>query len=149
MANKIIISCAITGSIHTPTMSDALPITPDQIRSWREHINARVARDAGFAYQSFVRLKLIAAYDFVARILVRLSGSTPQSLPAQAIAHIVDAWALKSRNSYAEPDGLMLRQRRRRPNLSPQGHGFCWHSTSNTASAACISSSKGSTGCTK
>ena len=28
---KIIISCAITGSIHTPTMSDALPITPDQI----------------------------------------------------------------------------------------------------------------------
>src|SRR6202044_3959826 len=31
MANKIILSCAITGSIHTPTMSDALPITPDQI----------------------------------------------------------------------------------------------------------------------
>jgi uncharacterized protein (DUF849 family) len=29
--NKIVISCAITGSIHTPTMSDALPITPDQI----------------------------------------------------------------------------------------------------------------------
>jgi len=29
--NKVIISCAITGSIHTPTMSDALPITPDQI----------------------------------------------------------------------------------------------------------------------
>ena len=29
--NKIIISCAITGAIHTPTMSDALPITPDQI----------------------------------------------------------------------------------------------------------------------
>jgi len=31
VANKVIISCAITGSIHTPTMSDALPITPDQI----------------------------------------------------------------------------------------------------------------------
>ena len=30
MANKLIISCAITGSIHTPTMSEA-PITPDQI----------------------------------------------------------------------------------------------------------------------
>ena len=30
-AEKIVISCAITGSIHTPTMSDALPITPDQI----------------------------------------------------------------------------------------------------------------------
>ena len=28
---KVIITCAITGGIHTPTMSDALPITPDQI----------------------------------------------------------------------------------------------------------------------
>src|ERR1700674_1998782 len=30
-SNKVIISCAVTGSIHTPTMSDALPITPDEI----------------------------------------------------------------------------------------------------------------------
>ena len=28
---KVIISCAVTGSIHTPTMSPYLPITPDQI----------------------------------------------------------------------------------------------------------------------
>jgi uncharacterized protein (DUF849 family) len=28
---KVIISCAATGGIHTPTMSDALPITPQQI----------------------------------------------------------------------------------------------------------------------
>ena len=30
---KVIISCAITGGIHTPTMSAALPVTPDQIAS--------------------------------------------------------------------------------------------------------------------
>ena len=29
--NKVIITCAVTGSIHTPTMSPYLPITPDQI----------------------------------------------------------------------------------------------------------------------
>ena len=29
--NKIIISCAVTGSIHTPTMSPWLPVTPDEI----------------------------------------------------------------------------------------------------------------------
>jgi uncharacterized protein (DUF849 family) len=29
--HKIIISCAITGSVHTPTMSEYLPITPSQI----------------------------------------------------------------------------------------------------------------------
>ncbi len=31
MPDKVIISCAITGAIHTPSMSDALPITPEQI----------------------------------------------------------------------------------------------------------------------
>ncbi len=31
LSNKVIISCAITGSIHTPTMSPYLPVTPDEI----------------------------------------------------------------------------------------------------------------------
>ncbi len=31
MAKKVIITCAVTGSIHTPTMSEYLPITPSEI----------------------------------------------------------------------------------------------------------------------
>ncbi len=31
MSGKVVISCAITGAIHTPSMSDALPITPEEI----------------------------------------------------------------------------------------------------------------------
>jgi uncharacterized protein (DUF849 family) len=31
MPSKVIISCAVTGSIHTPSMSDYLPITPEEI----------------------------------------------------------------------------------------------------------------------
>lgn len=31
MKNKVIISCAVTGAMHTPTMSDALPVTPAEI----------------------------------------------------------------------------------------------------------------------
>jgi len=31
MARKVIITCAVTGSIHTPTMSPHLPVTPDEI----------------------------------------------------------------------------------------------------------------------
>ena len=31
LKNKIIITCAVTGSIHTPTMSKALPVTPAEI----------------------------------------------------------------------------------------------------------------------
>ena len=33
MARKIIITCAVTGSIHTPTMSPHLPLTADEIAS--------------------------------------------------------------------------------------------------------------------
>jgi uncharacterized protein (DUF849 family) len=31
--SKIIISCAVTGAVHTPSMSPYLPVTPDQIAS--------------------------------------------------------------------------------------------------------------------
>jgi uncharacterized protein (DUF849 family) len=31
--NKIIITCAVTGAIHTPSMSPYLPVTPDEIAS--------------------------------------------------------------------------------------------------------------------
>ncbi|MBX3593770.1 3-keto-5-aminohexanoate cleavage protein [Sphingomonas sp.] len=31
MKNKVVITCAITGGIHTPTLSDALPYTPEDI----------------------------------------------------------------------------------------------------------------------
>ena len=30
-SNKVIITCAVTGSIHTPSMSPHLPVTPDEI----------------------------------------------------------------------------------------------------------------------
>lgn len=43
-ANKVIVTCAVTGSIHTPTMSDHLPITGDQIAA-----EAVAAAEAGAA----------------------------------------------------------------------------------------------------
>ncbi|MDB5572301.1 MAG: prokaryotic protein of unknown function [Hyphomicrobiales bacterium] len=43
-SNKVIITCAVTGSIHTPTMSDALPLTPDEIAQ-----QAIAAAEAGAA----------------------------------------------------------------------------------------------------
>ena len=29
--DKVIITCAVTGSIHTPTMTPYLPVTPEEI----------------------------------------------------------------------------------------------------------------------
>ena len=44
MDSKVIITCAVTGGIHTPTMSPHLPITPDEIAS-----SAIEAAEAGAA----------------------------------------------------------------------------------------------------
>ncbi len=41
---KVIITCAVTGSIHTPSMSEALPVTPEQIAA-----SAIEAAEAGAA----------------------------------------------------------------------------------------------------
>jgi uncharacterized protein (DUF849 family) len=55
MSNKVIISCAVTGSAHTPSMSDALPVTPEEIAAQSIaaakrgaailHLHARVPED--------------------------------------------------------------------------------------------------------
>ncbi|MBM3518693.1 MAG: 3-keto-5-aminohexanoate cleavage protein [Alphaproteobacteria bacterium] len=54
-ASKVIITCAVTGSVHTPTMSPHIPITPDEIAkdsvaAWEAgasiiHLHARDPRD--------------------------------------------------------------------------------------------------------
>ena len=31
LKDKVIITCAVTGAIHTPSMSPHLPVTPDEI----------------------------------------------------------------------------------------------------------------------
>jgi len=43
-AHKVIITCAVTGSIHTPTMSPHIPITPDEVAR-----SAIAAAEAGAA----------------------------------------------------------------------------------------------------
>ena len=46
--NKVIITCAVTGAIHTPSMSPYLPVTADQI--------AEAAIDAAEAGAAIVHL---------------------------------------------------------------------------------------------
>jgi uncharacterized protein (DUF849 family) len=43
-ARKVVITCAVTGSIHTPTMSPYLPLTPDEVAK-----DAIAAAEAGAA----------------------------------------------------------------------------------------------------
>lgn len=50
MAKPVIITCAVTGGIHTPTMSPHLPITPPQIAE-----QALDAAEAGVSRRQIVQ----------------------------------------------------------------------------------------------
>jgi patatin-related protein len=68
-------------------------VTTDQLRAWREQVNARVVRDAGFAYEGYTRLKLASAREFLTGLIVRLREVPERSPLGRAIAAIIDAWA--------------------------------------------------------
>ena len=69
--------------------------THDDIRHWRETVNDRVAREAGFAHEGYVRLKMMSVRGFVARMIATVGG-VPQTSPlARAVEEIVNAWAVR------------------------------------------------------
>jgi patatin-related protein len=83
-------------------------VTSDRIRSWREQANIKAARDAGFAYEAYVRLKLASVRSFVSQLIMDIRGVRPGSPFARAIAEIVDAWAIQSGVTYQPTDSRSL-----------------------------------------
>jgi patatin-related protein len=94
----------------TQLVSRTVALTPDQaltaeqIRAWRERINGEVARDAGFAYEGYVRLKLAAVRALVAQLVVTMLELPARSPLIRTIAAIIDAWALEAGIVY-QPNG--------------------------------------------
>jgi uncharacterized protein (DUF849 family) len=92
MARKIIITCAVTGSVHTPTMSPHLPVTPDEIAEQAIaaaeagaailHLHARHPEDGRPAFQPEIYRRFLprihAATDAV--INITTGGSHTMSL---------------------------------------------------------------------
>jgi patatin-related protein len=77
------------------THSFVRPISGKELRFWREQINSHVARDAGFAYEAYVRFKLASVRRFVTQTIVRLRGMPAQSPLARVVSEIVDTWAVR------------------------------------------------------
>ena len=75
-------------------------VSEDRIRSWREQANSKAARDAGYAYEAYVRLKLASALSFASKLIMDIRGVRPGSPFARAIAEIVDAWAVQAGVTY-------------------------------------------------
>jgi patatin-related protein len=65
------------------------------VRGWREQVNERVARDAGFAYQAYVRLKLASVRAFGAQLIIKLRGAPERSPLSRVMSEIIDAWAVR------------------------------------------------------
>ena len=83
-------------------------ITTAELRAWREEVNSHVVRDAGFAYQAYVRLKLASVRAFGAQLIVRLRGVPAQSPLSRLVAQIIDAWALHRGIVYERTDSEAL-----------------------------------------
>jgi patatin-related protein len=90
------------------TASFERPIATHELRGWREQVNSQVVRDAGFAYQAYVRLKLASVREFGAQLIVRLRGGHARSPLARVVAEIIDAWAVAKGIVYERVDSAAL-----------------------------------------
>jgi patatin-related protein len=88
--------------------NDDEPVTHDHIKVWREKANVKAARDAGFAYEAYVRLKLASVRDFISHLIMNIRGVRPDSPFARAIAESIDAWAIQSGATYVPTDNQSL-----------------------------------------
>ncbi len=91
------ISNLVSGTI-TETLDRK--VTPDQIKTWREQINSRAARDAGFTYEGYARLKLASVRNFVTKTILLIGGVPFRSPAARATSEIIAAWAERRGISY-------------------------------------------------
>jgi patatin-related protein len=83
-------------------------ISAPELRTWREQVNFHVARDAGFAYEAYVRLKLASVRAFVAQLIVKLRGVPMQSPISRVVAEIVDVWTHRKGIVYARAGSAAL-----------------------------------------
>jgi patatin-related protein len=72
---------------------DRRRLTSEQIARWRAQCNAEAAREAGFAYKGYLRLKLQAAVAQAAKIVTLLCGEERGTVQAGFIENAMDAWA--------------------------------------------------------
>jgi uncharacterized protein (DUF849 family) len=95
--NKVIITCAVTGAIHTPTLSDALPYTPEQIASQAIeaaragaaiiHLHARNPQDGSPTGDPEVFARFLPAIHQETDAVINLTtGGSPDMTPEQRLA---------------------------------------------------------------
>ncbi|SMF22372.1 Uncharacterized conserved protein, DUF849 family [Tistlia consotensis] len=95
---KVIVTCAVTGSVHTPTMSPHLPVTPDQIAEQSIaaaeagasilHLHARDPKDGRPAFDPEVFLAFLPRIKQASDAVINIStgGSSLMTLEQRLAA---------------------------------------------------------------
>jgi len=75
-------------------------VSVEQLSIWREKMTVQAARDAGFAYEGYVRLKLASVRAFISQLIAALRGVPQESPFGRAVAEIVNAWCIRTGATY-------------------------------------------------
>ena len=98
-SSKVIITCAVTGSIHTPSMSAYLPITPDQIVAEAVaaaeagaamiHLHVRDTSHAPTLDQALLREWVAAVRESSALVVQLSTGGSVHDPLDERLAHLL------------------------------------------------------------
>ena len=83
----------VAGIIREPPAGS---IEAEQITAWRQHVHNMVKKDAGFAYESYVQLKVRAVVRSVGQLVADLRGANHRSQLGKTIIGIVGSWAARA-----------------------------------------------------
>lgn len=98
----------ISGHVSS-IMTPGATVTADLVRAWREQANEEAIRNAGFAYEAYVQLKLASVRSFISHLIADLRGIRARSPFARAVSEIIDAWAEQTGAAYLPSGAQHLR----------------------------------------
>jgi len=64
-----------------------------RLGEWRDTANAMAAKEAGFAYEGYVRLKLMDVVESLAELMAEAHGLPPDAPETAWVAEVLNAWA--------------------------------------------------------
>jgi patatin-related protein len=85
----------LVGEVTGPSIDG--PFEGSLVKTWREAANTRAAAESGFAYESFVRLKIDGVRRFVWKLVATLAD-IPEGAPAEQWVQLVLGYWMEEKN---------------------------------------------------
>jgi patatin-related protein len=82
----------LVGEVTQDALTEAPTI--ERLRHWREAVNARAAKEAGFAYEGYIRIKLTAVLDSLTTTIAGICNYPVNDTGYRFIEEALQRWAL-------------------------------------------------------